>query len=163
MSARGPGIRLTVRVQNCSTLGPVRNMILEVTVAATADTSLTGNRFRCGGREVARLQGAFNVLGGLWPLISIRTFEAVYGPKVDRWLEYTVAGLLVTVGAAQATARTDEQVRLARILGVGTAATLLAVDVIYVPTGRIRRTYLQDALCESAWLAAWWRARYRDR
>ena len=126
-------------------------------------TTPTDSPDRLRGRRVARWQGAFNIVGGLWPLISIRTFEAVYGPKVDRWLEYTVAGLLVTVGAAQATAGTDEEVRLARILGVGTATTLLAVDAIYVPQGRIRRTYLQDALCEAAWLAAWWSSRRRHR
>ena len=122
-------------------------------------TRPTSSPNRFGAHRVARWQGAFNIVGGLWPLISIRTFEAVYGPKADRWLEYTVAGLLVTIGAAQATARTDEEVRLARILGTGTATTLLAVDAIYVPKGRIRWTYLQDALCEAAWLAAWWRSR----
>jgi hypothetical protein len=114
---------------------------------------------RLSAHRVARWHGAFNIVSGLWPLISIRTFEAIYGPKTDRWLVHTVAGLLVTVGAAQATARTDEEVRLARILGAGTATTLLAVDAIYVPKGRIRWTYLQDALCEVAWLAAWWRSR----
>jgi hypothetical protein len=118
---------------------------------------------RPGGHSVARWQGAFNIVGGLWPLVSMRTFEAVYGPKADRWLQCTVAGLLVTIGAAQATARTDEEVRLARILGVGTATTLLAVDVINVPRGRIRWTYLQDGLCEAAWLAAWWRSRHLHR
>jgi hypothetical protein len=124
-------------------------------------TTSTHGRNRPGGHGVARWQGVFNLVSGLWPLVSMRTFEAVYGPKVDRWLVHTVAGLLVTVGAAQATAHTDQEVRLARIIGVGTATTLLTVDVINVPRGRIRWTYLQDALCEAAWLAAWWRSGHR--
>lgn len=111
-------------------------------------------------RRLAQAQGAFNMLGGLWPLLSIRTFEAVYGPKVDRWLEYTVGGLLTTVGAAQLMSRDADQLRVARLLGIGTAATLLVVDLTYVPKGRISRMYLQDAACEVGWLAAWaWAAR----
>jgi hypothetical protein len=108
-------------------------------------------------RRLAGYQGTFNIVGGLWPLLSIKTFEAVYGPKVDRWPEYTVGGLLVTAGVAQVTARGEAELRLARILGLGTAATLLAVDLVYVPRGRIRVTYLQDAVCEAAWIAAWLR------
>ena len=47
---------------------------------------------------MGKAHGAFNIVGGLWPLIHLRSFEAVFGPKVDRWLEHTVAGLLTTVG-----------------------------------------------------------------
>ena len=107
------------------------------------------------GVAVARAQGVFNVVGGLWPLVSIRSFEAVYGQKVDRWLEYTVSGLLVTVGVAQLRTRHESDVRTARVLGVGTATTLLVIDLVYVSRGRIRPTYLQDAVFEAAWLAAW--------
>jgi hypothetical protein len=109
-------------------------------------------------RQVALAQGAFNVVGGLWPLLSIRSFEAVYGPKADRWLEYTVAGLLVGAGATQCSARTPDELRLAGRLGRHVALTLLMIDLIYVPKGRIRITYLQDAVCEAAWLVAWRRA-----
>lgn len=56
-------------------------------------------------RRLALAQGAFNLLGGLWPLVNMRTFEAVYGPKSDKWLECTVAGLLITIG--QCSPRTD--------------------------------------------------------
>ncbi|WP_181312068.1 hypothetical protein [Nocardioides campestrisoli] len=112
-------------------------------------------------REVAACQGAFNVIGGLWPLLSIKSFEAIYGPKTDRWLEYTVAGLLTTVGVAQLKAARDDELTTARLVGLGTAATLLAIDLVYVPRGRIRWTYLQDAVCEAGWLAAWAAARRR--
>jgi hypothetical protein len=97
----------------------------------------------------------FNVAGGLWPLVSVRSFEAVYGRKTDRWLQLTVAGLLTTVGAAQLLCRDESRLPVARALGVGTAATLLAVDAVNVPRGRISRMYLQDAACEAAFLAAW--------
>ncbi|OIJ27982.1 hypothetical protein [Nocardioides luteus] len=104
-------------------------------------------------------QGVFNIVAGLWPLLSLRSFEWVFGPKQDRWLEYTVAGLLCVNGAAQiAAARAGEPVA-ARRIGQGTALTLLAIDLVYVPQGRIRWTYLLDAALEAGWLAAWRGAR----
>jgi hypothetical protein len=105
---------------------------------------------------LARAHGAFNVAGGLWPLAHIRSFEAVLGPKVDRWLVYTVAGLLVCIGAAQLTTAEDRpSVRQARSLGIGTALTLGAVDAVYVPRRRISRMYLVDAAMEAGWVLAW--------
>ena len=106
-------------------------------------------------RRLAQAHGAFNLVSGLWPLVSLRSFEWVYGPKADKWLEYTVGGLLTAVGAAQLSSRDEGQIRMARTLGVGVATTLLAIDVIYVPKGRISRMYLQDAACEIGWLAGW--------
>lgn len=106
-------------------------------------------------RRLAQVQGGFNLLGGLWPLVSMRSFEAVYGPKEDRWLECTVAGLLATVGVAQLMSRTRSQLDVARVLGIGAAGTLLAVDLVNVPRGRLSKMYLQDAVCEIGFLAAW--------
>lgn len=106
-------------------------------------------------RKLALAQGTFNLLGGRWPLVSMRTFEAVYGPKSDKWLEATVAGLLVTIGTTQVLSISGKQLRLARLLGIGTAGTLLAVDLVNGPKGRISRMYLQDAACETAILVAW--------
>ncbi|WP_223274031.1 hypothetical protein, partial [Nocardia cerradoensis] len=53
------------------------------------------------GLALARAHGAFNLVGGLWPLVSVRSFEAVFGPKQDRWLQYTVGGLLAGTGVVQ--------------------------------------------------------------
>jgi hypothetical protein len=105
---------------------------------------------------VARLQGMFNVVSGVWPLVHMRSFEAVFGPKVDRWLVYTVAGLLVNMGTAQlCTTAEPGSVAQARRIGIGCALTLGAIDVIYAPRRGISRMYLLDALAESGWLIAW--------
>jgi hypothetical protein len=34
-------------------------------------------------------QGAFYLSSGVWPLISMRTFERITGPKTDKWLVKT--------------------------------------------------------------------------
>src|SRR4051794_17003950 len=101
---------------------------------------------RVPAAHLAKLHGVFNVVGGVWPLVSMGSFEWVFGPKRDRWLVRTVAGLLVSNGGTQLFAPTSEDgLIVARRLGVGTAATLLLIDVVYVPKGELRKTYLIDA------------------
>lgn len=107
-------------------------------------------------RLLARAQGAMNILGGAWPLVHLSSFEAVTGPKTDRWLVHTVGGLLVATGWAQVRATaTDAGLAGARRQGLGTAVTLLAIDVIYLARGQLRWTYLLDAATEAAWIVAW--------
>lgn len=111
---------------------------------------------------IARVQGVFNVLNGLWPLVHIRSFEAVFGPKTDKWLVRTVGGLLLVNGIAQLLAgRAGAQVQHAKRLGMGTAATLTAVDLIYVGNGTLSKMYLLDAAAELLWITLWRRARSR--
>jgi hypothetical protein len=77
------------------------------------------------GVVLARAHGVANLVGGLWPLVHIRSFEMVLGPKTDRWLVKTVAGLLIVNGFAELAASSSAgNVRHARRLGVGTAAVL---------------------------------------
>jgi hypothetical protein len=105
---------------------------------------------------LARTHGAANVIGGLWPLLHLDSFEAVFGPKTDRWLVKTVAGLLVVNGLSLlGTTSSPESLAQARRLGVGTAAVLVMIDLIYVPLGRISKMYLADAAVEIGWIVAW--------
>jgi hypothetical protein len=109
---------------------------------------------------LARAQGAFNLANGLWPLLHMRSFEAVLGPKRDRWLVRTVAGLLCVNGLVQLrTRRQRAGIAQARMTGIGTAATLAAIDLVYATPGRIRRIYLLDALVEIGWIVLWYRRR----
>lgn len=109
--------------------------------------------------NVARAQGLFNILGGAWPLVSLRTFEFVYGKKRDIYLQKTVGALLLSIGIVQSRARgSDEELVVARSLGIATALSLLAIDLIYIPKHEMRWTYWQDAACEVGWIAAWIRS-----
>jgi len=88
--------------------------------------------------------------------VHLSSFEAVLGPKTDRWLVKTVSGLLIVNGLTQLTAKpTAESLAQARRLGLGTAATLAAIDLIYASSGRISRMYLLDAVFETGWILAW--------
>ena len=111
-------------------------------------------------RATAACQGAFNVLTGLWPLVHMGSFEAVTGPKHDKWLVRTVSGLLVTIGVEQLrSVRSGQGLQSARRMGVGTAATLVAIDVFYASRGRISKVYLLDAVVEVMILTSWLAAR----
>lgn len=108
--------------------------------------------------KAARLQGSFNVASGIWPLVHMRSFEAVTGPKTDKWLVRTVAGLLITVGVAQLrAAREPAGVAYAKFLGIGTSATLAAIDISYAARGRISKIYLVDAAVELLLIRCWLR------
>ena len=110
--------------------------------------------------RLARAHGVFNIGGGLWPLLHMRSFEAVTGPKVDRWLVRTVAGLMVANGLVQWRAEPSvEGIASARRVGLGTALTLAAIDITYAVPRRISRMYLLDAVLEVGWVIAWARAR----
>jgi hypothetical protein len=108
---------------------------------STGATSL--NAFR---RAVPWLHSAFFVIGGLWSVLSRRSFEAVSGPKVDYWLVRTVGGLLTVVGAVIAAAnhygRLTPEIRW---LATGTSGVLIAIDLVYVARRRISPVYLVDA------------------
>ncbi|MDB1090030.1 hypothetical protein PJ985_20945 [Streptomyces sp. ACA25] len=115
---------------------------------------------RPGNGEVleglALAHGAFNVIGGLWPLLHRRSFEWFFGPKTDQWLQTATGALLVSTGISQiAAASTAEGQAHARRAGLGSSLSLLSVDLLHVPRGTIRPTYLVDAALEAAWIAAW--------
>ncbi len=108
---------------------------------------------------VARLQGWYYVITGGWALLSVGTFELVTGPKRERWLVRTVALLLCVIGASlQQAVRHGRVTPETRLVGAGTAASLAAIDVLYVLRGTLRPVYLLDALVELLFIRAWWRA-----
>jgi hypothetical protein len=115
---------------------------------------------RDAAHRLSRAQGAFFVATGLWPVVHMRSFEAVTGPKRDRWLVRTVGLLLSCVGAALVSASRSGITRPLVIVGAATPAVLAAVDVWYVAKRRISKVYLLDAAVELG-LAGAWRRRER--
>lgn len=104
--------------------------------------------------ELALAQGLYYVLTGLWPVVHMRSFLAMSGPKTDLWLVKTVGLLIAVIGGALIAARGDPGApRL--ILAAGAAFALAAIDIVYAVKGVISRVYLLDALVEGAFLFAW--------
>jgi hypothetical protein len=101
-------------------------------------------------------QGVYFAATGIWPIVDMRSFEAVTGPKVDKWLVRTVGVLVAAIGGAliSAGARRAVTPEIAG-LAIGSAAGLGLIDVIYASRGRISRIYLADAAAEAAVITAW--------
>jgi hypothetical protein len=126
---------------------------------------------RQGGRKFSLfngllwLQGAYYLVTGLWPLISIETFQMVTGPKTDHlvtgresdhWLVMTV-GVLVTAVAATllvAAWRGHKPLEVV-VLAVGSSLALAAIDFIYVGRQVIDPIYLVDAVAELVLISLW--------
>jgi len=112
---------------------------------------------------LAQAQSAFYVTTGVWPIVSIGTFQKVTGPKVDLWLVKTAGVLITVVGAVLGLAGRRRRVTPEiALLAVGSAAGLTAIDVVYVAKRRISPIYLLDAVAEVGLIGLWaiaWRAR----
>jgi hypothetical protein len=107
-------------------------------------------------RLLALWQGIYWFVSGIWPIVHIRSFEAVTGPKADKWLVKTVGALITVVGAGLVQgARSKRVTPELELIAVGSALSLTAIDVVYVSKGRISRIYLLDAVVHSALAIAW--------
>ncbi len=116
---------------------------------------------------LARVQGLFYLATGVWPMLHIGSFEAITGPKTDRWLVKTVGGLVAVTGLGLAVAgRRGRVAPECALIAGGEAAALAAIDVVYVAKRRIAPIYLLDAAVELplalAWAVAWSRGALAD-
>ena len=108
-------------------------------------------------RAVALVQGLYYLVTGIWPLVSMRTFEAVTGPKTDDWLVRTVGLLAATIGGILAGRALPAEPHVAPdpALGIGSALAFATTDIVHAVPGRISRVYLADAAVELGIAAAW--------
>jgi hypothetical protein len=101
-------------------------------------------------------QGVFYLATGIWPLLSMRSFEQVTGAKVDKWLVKTAGVLITAIGSALTLAGARRNVSAeTRVLAVASAAGLTAIDLVYVAKRRIAPVYLLDAVVELALIGGW--------
>jgi len=101
--------------------------------------------------EILIAQGIFYTLTGIWPVLHIRSFEAVTGPKHDKWLVKIVGLVITVIGVALIVAGSKEQALTPIVLlAAGCAAVLAAADFYYVLRGTISRIYLADGVVELA-------------
>ena len=105
-------------------------------------------RTKANLRRLGTVHGGYYLVTGIWPVMSLRTFEWVTGPKADGWLVKTVGLLAGVIGLSVLRTSTVEGRHPDRALVVGAPLAFAAVDTFYVARGRIRRVYLLDAAVE---------------
>lgn len=105
---------------------------------------------------VALIQGIYFLVFGIWPLLSMRTFLKVTGPKTDLWLVKTVGLILAVIGVVLIYAQVNAEINVSLIiLAIGSALSLAVVEFVYAAKRVISPIYLGDAAVELV-LIAWW-------
>ena len=105
---------------------------------------------------MAKLQGAYWAVTGIWPLLHMPSFLWVTGPKEDLWLVRTVSILILVIGLVLLAAGIRKNVTTEiKWLGIGGAAGLGFIDVYYSLNDVIRNVYLLDAVGELALILLW--------
>jgi hypothetical protein len=110
-------------------------------------------------------QGMYYLLLGVWPIIDIRSFQAVSGPKTDHlvsgreedhWLVITVGGLIAVIGFILLVTAWRRRFFLEiALLGASAAVMLAIIDMVYVFRKVIAPIYLADAAVEMVFLCGW--------
>lgn len=102
------------------------------------------------------VQGVYYLITGIWPLISMRTFQMVTGPKTDHWLVNTVGVLILVIGIVLIFAGVRQNITYEILmLALGSAVGLTAIDSIYVMKKRIAPIYLLDTLVQIPIIGSW--------
>jgi hypothetical protein len=111
---------------------------------------------RRGERVLLGVQGGYFTLTGIWPILHLKSFELVTGPKTDHWLVQTFGALIFVIGIVfcHCAARPSYSWELP-ILAVGCAVALAICDTIFVLNHLISPIYLADAAVELLFAAAW--------
>lgn len=106
--------------------------------------------------SVALVQGIYFAGTGIWPLVHIRSFQMVTGPKTDLWLVKTVGVIIAALGAGLIRAGWNNEVNPAvAVVAVGSAAGLAGIDIVYAAKKIISPVYLLDAGAEIALIICW--------
>jgi hypothetical protein len=105
---------------------------------------------------VAWIYAVYFLLTGIWPVVHMRSFLAVTGPKTDLWLVRTVGLMITAVGLCIGVAAWRHQIQLSSlVLAMASSGFLFLVDVIYVSKRVISRIYLLDAAIELILILGW--------
>jgi hypothetical protein len=105
---------------------------------------------------IAKLQGAYWALTGIWPLLHMPSFLLVTGPKTDLWLVRTVAVLITMIGLTLIRAGLGKRVTSDIVfLGIASALGLAAVDLYFALNNVISDIYLYDAAGEAVIIGLW--------
>ena len=105
---------------------------------------------------MAKLQGTYWAVTGVWPLLHMPSFLWVTGPKNDLWLVRTVAVLILVIGSILFMAGFRQRVtQEVKWLGILSAAGLIVIEVYYSLSNVISDIYLLDAAGEFLLILLW--------
>jgi len=104
-------------------------------------------------RLVCAFQGSYFVATGVWPLVHLRSFLALTGPKTDLWLVQSFGLLVASVGVALLRAWVKRTPEASLPVGACTAAAMVMADGIAARA--VSPIYLIDMAPELLFLVGW--------
>lgn len=105
---------------------------------------------------LATAHAAYLAVTGIWPLVHMRSFLAVTGPKQDLWLVHAAGVLIAAIACPIAVAAWRECITVeVFLLAVLSSLGLATIDVVYVARGTLRKVYLADASAQVLFLGGW--------
>lgn len=111
---------------------------------------------KTGLHTLSIIHGLYYCGAGLWPIIHMRSFLFITGPKVDLWLVETVGMLVFSIGLGLLIAGGTKDVSFPiSLIAISSAIGFILVDAINVWTNSISPIYLLDALVEFILLTGW--------
>lgn len=117
-----------------------------------------------GRRQLAIVQGAYLLITGIWPLVSMKSFLYVTGPKTDLWLVTTVGLLLAVTGSTLISSGLNARRQPEFVwLGMVTAVCLAAIEIYFTIEKVISAVYLLDSVLELLFTFLWIAAVIRER
>jgi hypothetical protein len=101
-------------------------------------------------KTMLTVMGGYYIVTGLWPLLSIVTFQMFTGVKKDTWLVRMVGLLALSIGVTLAysglfVVTVHPEVIVLSLLS---SLSFILIDVIYVMNKTIPKIYLGDAAVE---------------
>jgi hypothetical protein len=98
---------------------------------------------------VTLVQSIYFFVTGIWPILHMRSFVKVTGPKTDLWLVKTVGILLAVIGIVLIDAQLNAEINTSIIsLAIGSALSLAMIEFGYVTKRVVSPIYLGDAFLE---------------
>ena len=101
-----------------------------------------------------RVQAIYYLVTGIWPILHLRSFYAITGPKREGWLVQTFGLLVGAIGITLLPRRSGGERRIQEHLATSTALALAAAEVFFVARRRISPIYLLDAVVQVGLTAA---------
>ncbi len=102
------------------------------------------------------IQGIYTLITAIWPLIDIKSFMAVTGPKADIWLVKTVAVVLLPIAAFYLiNIYRPGQILHLVLIGVINSIGLAIIDFYYSGKNIISRIYAVDGALQVLFALCW--------
>lgn len=115
-------------------------------------------------KNLAKIQGIYYLIMGIWPLLDLHSFMEVTGPKTDTWLVRTAGVLFAGIGLSFLIAQARQQVSSSTVaLALASSLGIALIDVINALTMRIPVIYLVDAFLQTVFFMAWFIASLQMR